>query len=39
VRELGKYIQGGGANHFATAGGKNAAGIPEALSKAIDFVQ
>jgi hypothetical protein len=24
---------------FFAAGGKNAAGIPEALSKAIDFVQ
>ena len=41
VRELGKFIQGGGGGQpfFATAGGKFAEGIPEALGKAITYIQ
>ena len=40
VRELGKFIQGGGGGQpfFASAGGKNSAGIPQAIKAAEDLI-
>ncbi|GGD86549.1 alanine--tRNA ligase [Planktosalinus lacus] len=41
VRELGKYIQGGGGGQpfFATAGGKDPEGISKALNQAIEYIR
>jgi alanyl-tRNA synthetase len=41
VRELGRHIQGGGGGqaNFATAGGKNPGGIPEALEAFRSYIK
>lgn len=40
IREVAKLIQGGGGGQpfFATAGGKNVAGLPEAIDAAVAIV-
>ncbi len=40
VKELAKHIQGGGGGQafFATAGGKNPAGLDEAIKNALNFI-
>ncbi len=41
VKELARHIQGGGGGHafFATAGGKDPAGLDEALAKGKEFLE
>ena len=41
VRELGKHVQGGGGGQpfFATAGGKNPAGIEDALKAGKGYIE
>jgi alanyl-tRNA synthetase len=41
VRDAAKHIQGGGGGqpHFATAGGKNAEGLPDALHEILEKIK